>query len=76
MYYFDNQQHNLPHIHVHFQDDEAIIEIPTSKLLQGKLPKPQQKLVDAWVEIHKDELMADWELAVNGESVFKIDPLK
>jgi len=33
------------------------------------LPKPKQKLVDAWIEIHKDELMADWELAVNGESV-------
>ncbi|HIE39919.1 MAG TPA: DUF4160 domain-containing protein [Thiomicrorhabdus sp.] len=36
----------------------------------------KQKLVDAWIEIHKDELMADRELAVNGESVFKIDPLK
>ena len=76
MYYFDNQQHNLPHIHVHFQGDEAIMEIPTGNLLQGKLPNPKQKLVDAWIEIHKDELMADWELAVNGESIFKIDPLK
>ncbi|MEW5057242.1 MAG: DUF4160 domain-containing protein [Cycloclasticus sp.] len=36
----------------------------------------KQKLVDAWIEIHKDELMTDWELAINGESVFKIDPLK
>jgi len=43
---------------------------------QQELPKPKQKLVDAWIEIHKDELMADWELAINGESVFKIDPLK
>jgi len=32
MYYFDNQQHNLPHIHVHFQGHEAIIEIPTGTL--------------------------------------------
>ena len=66
----------MPHIHVHYQGDAAIIEIPTSEVIQGKLPKPKQKLVDAWVEIHKDELMADWELAINGESVFKIDPLK
>ncbi|WP_269814502.1 DUF4160 domain-containing protein [Marinomonas shanghaiensis] len=43
---------------------------------EGSLSKPKQKLVDAWVEIHKDELIADWALAVNGESVFKIDPLK
>ncbi|MEW5009249.1 MAG: DUF4160 domain-containing protein [Cycloclasticus sp.] len=76
MYYFDNQQHNMPHIHVHYQENAAIIEIPTGSVIQGKLPKSKQKLVDAWIEIHKDELMADWELAINGESVFKIDPLK
>ncbi|KGK01520.1 DUF4160 domain-containing protein [Thalassotalea sp. ND16A] len=76
MYYFDNQQHNMPHIHVHYQDDAAIIEIPSGSIIQGKLPITKQKLVDAWVEIHKDELMADWQLAINGESVFKIDPLK
>ncbi len=29
-----------------------------------------------WIEIHKDELIADWELAVNGQEIFKIDPLK
>jgi hypothetical protein len=34
------------------------------------------KLVQAWIEIHKDELMADWELAIKGETIFKIDPLK
>lgn len=76
MYYFDNQQHNMPHIHVHYQDAAAIIEIPTGYVMQGELPKAKQKLVDAWVEIHKDELMADWLLATNGESIFKIDPLK
>ena len=36
----------------------------------------KRKLVEAWIEIHKDELMADWELAINGEEIFKIEPLK
>ena len=76
MHYFDNQQHNMPHIHVHYQDDSAVIEIPTGKLLEGKLPRAKLKLVDAWVEIHQEDLMADWTLAINGDSVFKIDPLK
>ncbi|KAF3978801.1 MAG: DUF4160 domain-containing protein [Methylococcales symbiont of Iophon sp. n. MRB-2018] len=76
MYFFDNQQHSLPHIHVHYQEHNAIIEIPSGKIIEGKLPKPKQKLVDAWVEIHRDELVADWELAINGEPIFKIDPLK
>ena len=34
------------------------------------------KLVQAWIEIHKEDLMADWKLAVAGEPVFKIDPLR
>jgi len=34
------------------------------------------KLVQAWIEIHKEELMADWKLAVEGQSVFKIEALK
>jgi hypothetical protein len=34
------------------------------------------KLVQAWIEIHNDELIADWELAIAGEAIFKIDPLK
>jgi len=33
-------------------------------------------MVQAWIEIHKDELCADWELAVAGEDLFKIEPLR
>jgi hypothetical protein len=36
----------------------------------------QKKLVQAWIEIHKEDLMADRKLAVAGGSIFKIDPLK
>jgi hypothetical protein len=34
------------------------------------------KLVQAWIEIHKEELLANWELALNGQEAFKIEPLK
>jgi hypothetical protein len=61
---------------VHYQDDSAVIEIPTGKLLEGKLPNAKMKLLAAWIEIHQEDLMADWQLAINGESVFKIDPLR
>lgn len=76
MYYFDNQQHNMPHIHVEYQDQHAIIEIPSGRVIAGGLPANKAKLVSAWVEIHHEELMADWKLALNGEPVFKIDPLR
>ena len=42
----------------------------------GSFPKKQSKLVSAWVEIHKDELIANWQLAINGETLYKIEPLK
>lgn len=76
MYYFDNQQHNKPHIHVYYQANSAVIEIPTGDVLDGSLPKAKQKLVAAWIEIHQEDLMANWQLAVNGDTVYKIDPLK
>jgi len=44
--------------------------------LEGELKPNKMKLLQAWIEIHQDELMADWELAGRGENVFKIDPLK
>jgi len=76
MYYLDNRKHNLPHIHVKYQVEEAVISIIDGQLLDGTLKINKMKLVQAWIEIHNDELMADWELAIKGETIFKIDPLK
>ena len=76
MYFFDNQQHKLPHIHVKYQDDEAVFSIADAELITGKLKTNKARLVQAWIEIHRDELLADWELASNGELPFKIEPLK
>ena len=76
MYFLDNKRHKLPHIHVKFQDEEAVVSIPDGTILEGTLPSAKYKLVAAWIEIHRDELVADWELAINGNSIFKIDPLK
>ena len=76
MYYFNNKQHKLPHIHVKYQDQEAIFSIPDGELIGGELRSNKSKLVQAWIEIHNEELMADWELAVNGQELFRIDPLK
>jgi len=36
----------------------------------------KEKLVKAWIEMHKEDLTADWQLAVSGNKVFAIDPLK
>jgi len=76
MYYLDTKQHKSPHIHVKYGEMEAVYQIPDGELLEGQLPVNKEKLVKAWIEIHKEDLMADWQLAVTGNMVFKIDPLK
>ncbi len=76
LYFVDNRQHKQPHIHVKYQSSEAVISIPHGELLDGELPPAKMRLVLAWIEIHKDELMADWDLAVSGQQPFKIDPLR
>ncbi len=74
MYLIDNQ-HNLPHIHAKYAEFEASIAIADGEMLAGKLPRKQLRLVQAWIELHRDELVADWELAVSGETPYKIIPL-
>jgi Domain of unknown function (DUF4160) len=76
MYYFDNRRHHEPHIHVEFSGEEAVISIPDGGVIEGTIRGNKLKLVQAWIEIHQDDLMADWKLAINGQPVFKIEPLR
>jgi len=76
MYFFDVQQHKLPHVHVQYGDQAAVFELENGEMIAGILPARQSKLVAAWIELHRDELMADWQLAIKGEALFKIEPLR
>ena len=65
----------LWNIHVEYAEYNVVLSIPEGNILAGNFPKDKLKLVLAWMEIHKDELMADWKLALEGQSVFKIEAL-
>lgn len=75
MYLLDNTHHNLPHIHAKYAEYEASINIADGEILAGELPRKQLRLVQAWIELHRDELLADWELAISDEKPYKIAPL-
>ena len=64
------------HIHVRYQGSEAVVAIPDGTVLGGNIPAKQLKMVLAWIEIHQEELMVDWDLAVNGDEPFRIAPLQ
>ena len=76
LYYMDNNQHHLPHIHAKYQNDEVIVSISDGNILEGNLPPNKLKLLLAWMEIHNEDLIADWNLAVEGQKPYKIDPLR
>jgi hypothetical protein len=76
LYFVDTRRHRKPHLHAKYQDYEAVVAIPDGKLLEGRLPPGKMKLLLAWIEIHREELLADWELAARGETAFRIEPLR
>ena len=56
-------------------DDESVFSLE-GQLLEGKISSQKQKLVEAWIEIHKEELQANWKLLDEGEPFFRIEPLR
>ena len=76
MYYTDDKRHKRPHVHIRYQGQEAVVSVPEGEILEGSIKSNRMKLVQAWIEIHKEDLMTDWELAVNGQPVFNIEPLR
>ena len=74
--YFAPGEHNPPHFHVYYNEYEATVDIRTCELIEGNLPRKQQKLTLAWAELHQEELMANWNLVINGETPFRIQPLQ
>ena len=74
LYFMDNRQHHAPHIHANYQEHEAVIAIPNGDVLEGSLPRSKMKLVQAWIELHQDELLADWKLAASGQQPYSIEP--
>ena len=74
--YFSPDEHNPPHLHAYYNEYTAAIDIKTSEFIEGDLPPRQKKLVLAWIELHQDELMGDWNLVMNNEEPYKIEPLK
>ncbi len=70
------EPHHRPHFHAYYQDSVGIFAIDTIERLEGELPRRQTRLVEAWAELHRDELLKDWDLLTAGHPPAKIDPLR
>lgn len=75
MYWEANTPHHRPHFHAYYQDDVAIYGVDQVELITGFLPRRQQRLVEAWAELHQEELREDWERLQRGRRPLPIEPL-
>jgi hypothetical protein len=76
LYFYDDERHKMPHINAKYQGQDASVSLIDGEVLAGSIPQTKLRLVQAWIEIHRESLLADWELAVSGQTPFPIDPLK
>lgn len=67
-------KHHLPHVHAEYQEYEISIDFE-GDVLACTFPKKQLKVLQAWVELHKDELQANWKVYQEEGTWFKIDPI-
>ncbi len=74
MMYWD--EHFPPHFHAEYNEYKILVDIQNGVVIKGVFPGKQIKLVLAWCEIHKDELIKNWKNAKNHEEMNKINPLK
>ena len=56
MFSFDDKKHHVPHIHINYAEYNASVSIISGNIIAGDFPKKKLKLVQAWIEIHRDEL--------------------
>lgn len=76
MYMEAEGSHHLPHFHAYYQDNVAVIGLDPIDLIAGLLPRRQRRLVEAWAELHQEELVADWARLQAGQAPLPIAPLE
>jgi len=76
MYVEVGGRHHAPHFHAYYQNDVAVFDLHSIELIAGSLPRRQRRFVEAWAELHQQELIADWERLQQGQAPLPIAPLE
>jgi Domain of unknown function (DUF4160) len=76
MYMEAGVQHHTPHFHAYYQEAIAVYGINPIELISGELPKRQQRMVEAWAELHQGALLENWARLQAGQPPLAIPPLQ
>jgi len=77
MYREEGGKHNIPHLHAEYAGAEIVMALDGT-VLEGErgFPRNKRKMLEVWMEIHHEDLEANWRLLSKGEQFFRIDPLR
>lgn len=70
--YFQQSEHNPPHIHCVYGEYMGAIDIQTLQMIEGDLPQKALAMVQEWAETHKEELLNMW----NTQEFKQLPPLE
>ncbi|MGH2852939.1 MAG: DUF4160 domain-containing protein [Solirubrobacteraceae bacterium] len=73
--HWDEPHHSGAHFHARYGESRASFNL-AGEIIVGELPRRQLRLVQAWVELHAEELKANWELAMDEKPLNPIPPLR
>ena len=74
MFYGESEKHHKPHLHARYNGIKASYDLDSNRI-SGDMPIKQDKLIQAWIQIHKEELNSLWILMRDENKYFKIKPL-
>ena len=66
--------HTPAHFHAWYGDYKVIVGIRDG-VVTGKMPGRALRMILEWLDLHRDELLSNWEKAQNGSPLDKIEPL-
>jgi hypothetical protein len=73
MYYND---HPPPHVHAYYRDFMIQVSIGSGARRSGEFPARAERLLLEWLNLHREELLMNWELARHRRPLRRIDPLE
>jgi hypothetical protein len=68
--------HHRPHFHAYSQNQSGVFAVDEIEMMAGDLAKKHERLVLAWAELHRDELMSNWERLQSGLPAVAVSPLR
>ena len=74
--YINWREHQPPHFHATYGNQEVLVSIRDIEVLDGNLPPKQLKMLLGWAAFHQEELLENWALAEKNQELFPIAPLK